>query len=242
MKTQIKPLKAWRTRSPNLSSQAGATLVELLIGLTLSVIVTASMVILMANSIGTATRIIHMSQLSDELRNSMNMITRDLRRANYSASGIFCYGNSQCGASGGISQQAGDVLIDGECISYTLDRNSDGNAANDPVGGFRRVTTGGVGVIEMYTGTADSTPCDTDTGWFQLTDPDIVNVSAFEIDDTASFTRVITENETSTFTNRQRQLTLALEGQVVLEQDAGINMVNRRIEDVIFVRNDYIVL
>ena len=241
MKTQLKPRKAWRTQSPNIPSQAGATLVELMIGLALSALVTTSMVILMANSFGTATRIIHMSQLSDELRNSMSMITRDLRRANYSANGIFCYGNSQCGAVGGISQQSGDVLISGECISYTLDRNSDGNAANDPVGGFRRVTTGGVGVIEMYTG-ANSTPCDTDTGWFQLTDPGTVNVSAFEINDSASFTRVIPENETTSFTNRQRQITLALEGQVVLEQESGVNMVNRRIEDVIFVRNDYIVL
>ena len=242
MNTHVNTCKAWRTGSLNLSSQAGATLIELMIGLALSLIVTTSMVILMANSFGVATRIIHMSQLSDELRNSMSMITRDLRRANYSANGIFCYGNSQCGASGGISPQAGDVLISGECISFTLDRNSDGDAANDPVGGFRREeTTDGIGVIEMYTGT-NSTPCAINTGWFQLTDPGIVNVSAFEIDDTASFTRVIQEGETTTFTNRQRQITLALEGQVVLEQDSGINMVNRRIEDVIFIRNDYIVL
>ena len=54
--------------------------------------------------------------------------------------------------------------------------------------------------------------------------------------------QTIPENETTSFTNRQRQITLALEGQVVLEQESGVNMVNRRIEDVIFVRNDYIVL
>ena len=48
----------------------------------------------MANSLGTATRVIHMSQLTDELRNAMSMMTRDVRRANYSANGIFCYGNS----------------------------------------------------------------------------------------------------------------------------------------------------
>lgn len=226
--------------------QMGVSLMELLIALALSVVVTSAMVMLMSNSLGTATRIIHSSQLTDELRNSMSMITRDLRRANYSANAIFCYGNSNCGSSGGIAQQAGDIQVSGECFTYTLDRNSDGNAANDPVGAFRRVTPGGVGVIEMWTGDANETPvCGSlagTAGWIELTDPNTVNVSAFDINDDASITMDITENETSTFTNRQRQIQFSLRGELVLEQASGINMVSRTVEDIIYVRNDYIVL
>ena len=69
----------------HLRYQAGVTLIETLIGLALSVIVTVSMVSLMANSMGSATRIIQMSQLTDELRNTMSMMSRDIRRANYTA-------------------------------------------------------------------------------------------------------------------------------------------------------------
>ena len=69
----------------SFKKQAGVSLVEAMIALALSMIVVASMVAVMANSMGTATRIIEMSQLTDELRNSMSMMTRDVRRANYSA-------------------------------------------------------------------------------------------------------------------------------------------------------------
>jgi type IV pilus assembly protein PilW len=77
-------------------NQRGATLIELLIGLALSLIVTSSMVVLMSNSLGTATRIIQMTQLTDDMRNAMSMVSRDVRRANYSAYAYKCYGNSDC--------------------------------------------------------------------------------------------------------------------------------------------------
>lgn len=228
--------------------QAGVTLVELMIGLALSLVVTSAMVVLMSNSLGTTTRIIHMSQLSDELRNAMSMMTRDLRRANYSANSIFCYGNANCGASGGIAPQAGDLQVVGECFRYTLDRDSNGNAADDAVGGFRRVTTGGVGVIEMWTGDSDDTSsfnCSSDPGtfsWIELTDPNTVNVSEFVINDAGSFTLEFTEDESTTFTNRQRQLLIRMRGELVLEEAAGINMVSRSVEDIIYLRNDFVIL
>jgi type II secretory pathway pseudopilin PulG len=61
--------------------QAGATLLEAMISLALSLVVTTAMVTLMGNSMGSATRIIEMSQLTDELRNAMSMMSRDVRRA-----------------------------------------------------------------------------------------------------------------------------------------------------------------
>jgi type II secretory pathway component PulJ len=245
MKTQIKPRKAWRTGSLNLSSQAGATLIELMIGLALSLIVTTSMVILMANSFGIATRIIHMSQLSDELRNSMSMMTRDLRRANYSAHSLFCYGNSACGDPGGSAPQVGDVYKDPvrDCFSFTLDRNSDGNAANDSVAGFQRIVKSDVGVIEMWISTAaDADPCANEDGdgWIELTDPNTINITAFEIDEPFPFEQVYEEGETNSFTNRQRQVQIRLAGSLVLEEAKGINMVTREIQDTIYARNDFI--
>jgi len=223
---------------------------EMMIALALGVVVTSAMVILMANSLGTATRIIHMSQFSDELRNAMSMMTRDMRRANYSANAIFCYGNSDCGASGGIAEQAGPIQIsdDFSCFSFTLDRDSDGNAANDAVGGFRRVTTvpGGIGVIEMWTGAApEADPCGSEAGeddWIELTDPGTVNITQFVVNDQSLPPSIIIESETSSFENHQRQIQIQMEGQLVLEQAAGINMVSRRMEDIIYVRNDYIAL
>ena len=236
--------------------QTGVTLIEAMISLALSLIVTSAMVVLMANSMGTSTRIIQMSQLSDELRNAMSMMTRDVRRANYSANSIFCYGNSECGFAGGFAEQGGDILIGGggSCFTFALDRDFDGNANNDAAGGFRwlphptiiSTETGlGVGVIQMWTGGSGASPgCgdayDTNE-WVELTDPDTVNITELEILDDESFTEDVAESSTTTFESRQREIQISLEGRLTLEEDMDNIVVRRRIEDTIYVRNDYII-
>jgi len=226
--------------------QAGVTLIEAMISLALSLIVTSAMVVLMANSLGTSTRIIQMSQLTDELRNAMSMMTRDVRRANYSANSIFCYGHSQCGFAGGNALQTGDIQIsvDQACFTFTLDRSFNGDATDDAVGAFRRVTSGGVGVIEMWTGLAGTAPnCASAAGaanWIELTDPNTVNITVFTIDDAGSITKEIAESKTSTFDSRQREIQISLEGQLILEEDMGNVVVLRRLEDIIYVRNDFV--
>lgn len=228
------------------SRQAGVTLMETMIALALSLVVTTAMVILMANSLGTATRVIHMSQLTDELRNAMSMMTRDVRRANYSANSIFCYGHSQCGFAGGNALQAGDIQIanGGGCFTFTLDRGFNGDATDDAVGGFRRVVTGGVGVIEMWTGAGGTAPnCGSAPGaenWIQLTDPSTVNITAFNVDDSGSIVNEVAETKTTTFDSRQREIQITVGGQLVIEEARGNPVVQRQIRDIIYVRNDYV--
>jgi type II secretory pathway pseudopilin PulG len=226
--------------------QTGATLIETMIAIALSLVVTTAMVILMANSMGTATRGIHMTQLTDELRNTMSMLTRDVRRANYSANSIFCFGYSKCGFAGGNAPQAGDIQIDvdNQCVTFTLDRGFNGDATDDAVGGFRRVVNNGVGIIEIWTGGGGSTPnCGLGAGasdWVALTDSSVINVTNFNIDDTASITKEIQESPTSSFTSRQREIQITLQGQLVLEEARGNVVVEREIVDTVYVRNDYI--
>ena len=253
MKTQIHKQTIHRSGLRNLKHQAGVTLIEAMISLALSLLVTSAMVALMANSMGTSTRVIHMSQLTDEMRNAMSMMTRDVRRANYSAKSIFCYGYSKCGFAGGDALQTGDIQIGGggSCFTFTMDRGFDGNATNDAVGAFRRVTTGGVGVIEMWTGVAGTTPdCTSAAGaanWIELTDPGTVDITIFTISDAASVIKEVSESKTSTFDSRQREIQILMEGELILEQDmvtAGslaATIVSRRLEDTIYVRNDYVV-
>jgi len=244
--------------------QAGATLLETMIALALSVIVTTAMVVLMGNSMGTSNRITQMTQLTDELRNVMSMMTRDVRRANYSAAAVLCYGNANCGdqeVTRQISGGSGDLIVvnsanDG-CLIFQLDRipsggtYPDGNATNDSKGGFRRVEIDGRGVIQMWVRNTGATPACNDAPdadyWLAVTDPNIVDVTAFSVDDSLSIDKSISQaSGTLSYTQRQRQLRLALEGELVLEQRMGWNqtdnpvMVRRHVEDVIKVRNDYL--
>jgi len=249
-----------------MKRQKGSTLMETMIALALSVIVTTAMVVLMGNSMGTANRITQMTQLTDELRNVMSMMTRDLRRANYSATAIFCYGNPSCSEhewtrqlADGADAAAGDLDVPDthDCLIFQLDRLAtlDGDATNDSKGGFRLVDDNGTGVVQMWTGTDNddvSTPNCADAadadGWLAVTDPNIVNIVDLTIDDDvlSAEKSILQEAGTTSFTQRQRQLLLSVEGELVLEQAMGWNrtdnpvMVRRRVDDVILVRNDYI--
>lgn len=241
-----------------MKRQAGATLMETMIALALSVVVTSAMVVLMGNSMGTSNRITQMTQLTDELRNVMSMMTRDVRRANYSSTAIFCYGNANCSDHAwtrqiGGSSAVGDMIVEDDCLIFQLDRleNLDGDATNDSKGGFRRVVENDVGIIQMWVNSeADAPACGDATnadGWMAVTDPNIIDITALTIDDSMSAEKsIFQEAGTTSYTQRQRQLLLAVEGELILEQRMGWNqddnplMVQRRVEDVINVRNDFL--
>jgi prepilin peptidase dependent protein B len=230
-------VNAFRNSGPgNPTRQAGETLIEALIALALSVMVISAMVVLMANTMGTATRIIKMSQLTDELRNVMSMVTRDVRRANYSANSAYCYANADCGLTGNIAPQFADISVanDDACIIFGLDRDFDGNAATDDAGGFRLVETNGIGRVEMWTGD-NSLTCTTGNSWVAITDPDVIDVTTFTADDDDSFGASVTGSSGTTITNRTRRIHVQIEGELILDR-----RITRRIEDVIKVRNDLI--
>jgi type IV pilus assembly protein PilW len=221
--------------------QAGFTLIEAMIGLALSMIVTSSMVVLMGNSMGSASRIIQMTQLSDELRNTMSMMTRDLRRANYSANAAYCYANSDCGIPGGAAPQTGDItIVNTECMTFNLDRNQDGDASTDDAGAFRLADNGsGIGFIEMWVGGA-SPDCDAAENvnndlWMELTDPDFVDITTFIVSDVNSLTGSVTEEGGAILNQRTREVFVQIEGALRLDSS-----ITRRIEDTIKVRNDFL--
>jgi type II secretory pathway component PulJ len=232
-------------KSSGLGHQAGATLIELLIALALSLIVTSSMVVLMGNSMGSATRIIQMSQLTDELRNSMSMMSRDVRRANYNVNAIYCFANSECGTEANASAiQAANIAISGDelvdlCMVFGLDRNWDGNANNDGGGAFRLKQESGVGRIEMWVDNDSIPDCaSVNAGdWVPLTDPGFVNITAFNVDNTATAGTYTTDlGEASGVTLRQhvRFVQMQIDGELLID-----NTISRSIVDTVNVRNDF---
>jgi prepilin-type N-terminal cleavage/methylation domain-containing protein len=232
------------TRAPLLKSvkrQNGFTLIEAMIGLALSVIVTASMVGLMSNSLGSASRIIQMSQLTDELRNTMSMMSRDVRRANYSTNSVYCYANSECGdPTTGPAVQAADIDVSvPACLVFGLDRDWDGNANNDGGGAFRRETGinergENVGTIEMWTGTSVPS-CDDSSDWVAITDPDLVDITDFTATMPGTFDGSVEEDGGTTVTVRTRVVRLQITGELVLDRT-----ISRRTEDRIKVRNNLV--
>jgi hypothetical protein len=219
------------------SKQTGATLMEVLVAMSISLVVTAAMIAMMANSLGSTTRIIQMTKLSDDMRVALQMMSRDVRRSSYNANSMFCYANNDCASDGAITAAA-DITINGDntCFTYLMDRDHDGNSTEDDAGGFRHVTIGGVGVIEMWTGDAapDCASAAGAAGWVQITNPENMDIWDFSVDDDLSYTQVIKDDGVNpTVSQKVRKVTMDMQGRLVLD-----NTIKRRMEDVIAVRND----
>ena len=221
--------------------QAGASLMEVMIAMRISLVVTASMIALMANSLGTTARLIQMTKLSDDMRVALQMMSRDVRRSSYNANSMLCFANENCGTDGAISAAADITLVDldsdssNDCFTFLMDRDHDGDSTENDAGGFRRVTSGGVGVIEMWTGDS-SADCTDDVGaegWVQITNPENMDIFAFSIDDDLSYTEEILNNGVSTVSQRIRKVRMDLQGRLVLD-----NSIQRSMEDVISIRNN----
>jgi type II secretory pathway component PulJ len=221
--------------------QAGASLMEVMVAMSISLVVTAAMIAMMANSLGSTTRIIQMTKLSDDMRVALQMMSRDVRRSSYNANSMMCYANEDCATDGSITAAADITLVDidsdstNDCFTFLLDRDHDGDSTEDNAGGFRRVTTGGVGVIEMWTGdaAADCTDAAGAAGWVQITNPESMDIFGFSIDDNLSYTETILDNGTSTVSQRVRKVRMDLQGRLVLD-----NTIRRNMEDIISIRNN----
>ena len=224
-------------RNIRLSKQRGMSLMEVLIAMSISLVVTSSMIALMSNTLGSTARIIKMTKLSDDMRITMQMMTRDVRRSSYNAGSMFCYANEDCGSDGAVTL-AGDISINGsnDCFTFLTDRDHDGDSTENDAGGFRRVVTNGVGVIEMWTG--DQSPdCSSAAGatdWVQITNSENMDIFVFTVDDNLSYTQeILNDGFGNTLSQKVRKIRMNMQGRLVLD-----NTIIRRIEDVIAVRND----
>jgi hypothetical protein len=222
--------------------QAGASLMEVLVAMSISLVVTASMIALMANSLNTTNRIIQMTKLTDDMRVALQMMTRDVRRSSYNANSMFCYANDDCASDGAITAAADITLVDldsdsvNDCFTFLLDRDHDGDSTEDNAGGFRRVASGGVGVIEMWTGDSapDCTSAAGSAGWVQITNPESMDIFDFSIDDDLSYSQVILDDGAgNTISQRVRKVRMDIQGRLVLD-----NTISRQMEDIIAIRND----
>lgn len=216
-------------------NQRGFTVMEFLVSITISLIVTAAMVALMSSSLANTSRIVTSTKLTDDLRMTMQMLTRDVRRTSYNANAMFCYANDNCGTDGSATL-AGDITIadNGECFTFLLDRDHDGDSTENNAGGFRRVTNNGVGVMEMWVGDAAPNCAAANANWIAVSDADSMNISSFSVDDNLSYTEVIFDDGAgTTISQRVRKLRFNLQAELIIDDS-----ISRGIEDVINVRND----
>jgi type II secretory pathway pseudopilin PulG len=196
-------MKIYRNKGfPGRKRQMGMTLIELLIAGLISVIVASGMIILMANTLGTGTKTIKLTKLAAEMRTAMQIMTRELRRANYHSTYASCFGDLNCLSTLGITDEVSEININGtnDCVWFWYDRPqrcesppcdadeliADQDAiTSEPVAAFRRIENDdGIGLIQMAATLDTSVSCDDDLAdddWSPITDPELVDITGFNV-------------------------------------------------------------
>ena len=206
--------------------QKGMTLMELLIAGTISLIAASGMVIVMANTLGTGSQTIQAARLTQEMRTAMQIMSRELRRANYHSSYMACYGNTNClkeipdpgdpSLKLDFSTQIGTINIidigsnptNRDCFYFWYDRPQPPTetqllVTSEPVAAFRRTTVvlaeETVGKLQMIANNTEDfvdSDCNLNSNWTDITDPEIIDVTGFDVVDAGFLETINSDGDT----------------------------------------------
>lgn len=189
--------------------ESGFSLVELMVALVAGLIVSTALVAFTMSSFRSNSGYVLSTRLTQELRNTLDLVVRDVRRAGYNEASLSLMGSGS--SSPFAPMKLDDKQADGtyQCILYAYDR-AGGNAGsidvdNGEVRGIRRVVVKfkgkDVGVVEYAQSangtrpacdgaTADYTTfppaCNATSDWCALSDPSILDISALALTDSRS--------------------------------------------------------
>lgn len=245
-------------RSPAPRS-AGFSLIELMVALVAGMIVAGAVLAFTASSLQSNSQYIQSTRLVQELRNASDQVGRELRRAGFNQA--FVDQLQQLAGSPVVSSFA-PIFISGEgtassCVVYAYDRSPFDDVTlagtvdltNGEVRAVRRVVVAvdgrNVGVIEVAESVAGDQPaCDDATAdyaayppvcegvWCPLSDPRMVDVTAFRVD-YVSQDVAVPASDLSTLRTRVRDLEVTVSGSPANDPD-----VVRSVETTIRVRAD----
>lgn len=213
-----------RQASAKLTLQSGVSLLELLIAMAISLVVSLAMIVLMANTLSTGTNTIKMTRLTAEMRAAMQIMTRDLRRANFFYDATKCYAATDCTVPDGVK---GIQLVDGSCFEYWYKRYPSIVGIVDPgiSGAFRLDSVDPV--LQMK----PDGDCSPDGDWVPITDPRVIKVTGFQLVD-AGYSEDISKDHTQWVS----KIRITMQASLIAPY-RGIPA-SRTIEDFIYVRNN----
>jgi prepilin-type N-terminal cleavage/methylation domain-containing protein len=155
-------------RSPAKPSP-GFTLIELMVAITLGLIVIGSLVAFTVSTVRANNENVRMTRLTQDLRTSMNLAVREVRRSGYDATSVTRALTTE------DPSNFLDLTVDEDtdCVTYTYDRDETTTESR----GFKLNT--GTGALQMKV--SDTTvDCDSAAGWEDISDPNVVEITKFK--------------------------------------------------------------
>lgn len=227
----------------NARRQAGFTLIELLVSLAVSLIAVSGMLLVMSNTVGSTAQVIEATRTSSELRTALQLISREVRRANFNENFIRCIGVGDQNCAFVSDELAFDATAGSACMTYGY-RRYDYAAGSWPADDTIRER----GALRLNSGTLELNAdgdCDTVGGWERVSDPNVVRITEFNIVD-AEGDNLLSHEQTvsANLSQRVRKFRVRLSGYSCRLGDVATcpaaNRVVRQVETTVRVRNDLI--
>jgi len=221
---------------------AGFSLVELMIALVVGLIVLGAVLTFTVTMLRSYSENIRSTRLTQELRTSMNVISRELRRAGFDAKSVTRV------LTDSNPSTFNAMTLTANCVSYQYDRGVGGDWGGIPaateVRGMRLNAT--TGTVQMNASSA-AIDCSGATGWVDVTDASVVQITTFapKLIDTPFCSQVgetedpVTKVKTYHLAQGSvRHLTLCLKGRLVADNSIARQVTNTtrvRAENVSFI-------
>ena len=228
-------------KTGRLAPQRGYSLIEFIFAMAVSMIAVAAISTATVTNLKTSRKEVARHKLDHQLRQVMDVITRDVARAGYWANSSSMIGTNVVNPYAPITSTA-------TCIAFMYNRDTPTPVAPNDDEKFGYALSNGT-ILSRVPGAPVG--CADFTGWSPLTDPNVVNITAFSVtqlfpNDTNSTTASATEDGLS-YTARRvvngnnvlcvREFQLSLTGNLVL--NSGVP-VTQTLQTTVRVRNDWI--
>lgn len=178
----------------------GFSLVEMMVALVAGMIVVGAVLAFTVSSVKANSDYVKSTRLMQELRNTSDFITGELKRAGYDENAMKYVANPVSTEVSKFAPMLIDTTASANCIIYAYDRKPGTPGAidldNAELRGIRRKTAtvdgATVGVIEVAESSATVTPacdgdqpdysqypptCNASSGWCPLTDPKVIDIT-----------------------------------------------------------------
>jgi prepilin peptidase dependent protein B len=162
------------------SRQRGLSIVEFMVGAAIGLFIVGGAIKVFVDLFNNNRRQLVELRVTQDMRAAADIVARDLRRSGYWENALLGVAPAASAASNPFANSA-VTTVGGSQVTYAYDRDRDGAAVAAEGFGFR--LTGNV--IEMRAGGA----------WQQLTDPNAIQITAFNIANAASSTQAFSSAE-----------------------------------------------
>lgn len=156
------------------SRTTGFSLIELMIAMVVGLIILGAVLTFTVSMIRAYSENIRSTRLTQDLRTGMNVMVRELRRAGFDSTSVTRVLTDENPSTFNA------MTVTGNCVTYEYDRGvggAGGTPAATEVRGIRLNST--TGALQMIATGAAVDCAGTGAGWVDVTDPSIVEVTAF---------------------------------------------------------------